>query len=88
MAINYRVLQTFCESELIATLSCTEYRASTAKTMISGSHDDLPIAPLVVFFRKSSLAEGNASNLLMKFIILRSLSTQSDVIGAVMILML
>lgn len=45
---------------------------SVAKTSIEGSRDDIPIAPLVVFFRKSSLAEGNASNLLMKFIILET----------------
>lgn len=88
MPINSIVLHTICESELIATLSCTEYHASTAKISINGSHDDLPIAPLVVFFRKSSLAEGNASNLFMKFIILRSLSPPSDLIGVVMIFML
>jgi hypothetical protein len=55
---------------------------------MKGSHDDLPIAPLVVFFRKSSLAEGNASNLLIKFIISRSLPQQLDVMDKEMIFLL
>ena len=69
IANNRKELQTLTKSVLIGTLGCKDYLASSANMWIKGSHDDIPIAPLVVFFRKSSLAEGKASNLLMKFII-------------------